>query len=95
MAGLDLAHEAEGGDPPLPPPNLPFLKLESMEMIDLTINIIIIPMMWIKKCNHLIHPSLHYYLNRRIMKTKEAHELNGAHTHQEDRFTCSIKRLNV
>lgn len=26
---------------------------------------------------------------------KEAHELNGAHTHQEDRFTCSIKRLNV
>lgn len=28
MAGLDLVHEAEGGDPPLPPPNLPFLKLE-------------------------------------------------------------------
>lgn len=37
MAGLDLAHEAEGGDPPLPPP---FLKLESIEMIDLTIIII-------------------------------------------------------
>ena len=29
------------------------------------------------------------------MKKIEAHELNGAHTHQEDRFTCSIKRLNV
>lgn len=29
------------------------------------------------------------------MKTKEARELNGAHTHQEDRVTCSIKRLNV
>lgn len=40
MAGLDLAHEAEGGDPRLPPPNLPFLKLESIEMIDLTIIII-------------------------------------------------------
>lgn len=40
MAGLDLAHEAEGGDPPSPPPNLPFLKLESIEMIDLTIIII-------------------------------------------------------
>ena len=26
MAGFDLAQEAEGVDPPLPPPNLPFLK---------------------------------------------------------------------
>lgn len=40
MAGLDLAQEAEGVDPPLPPPNLPFLKTGKYRMIDLTIIII-------------------------------------------------------